>query len=51
MPVPHLSKSDMVAISHREERTEARLEKATMEIKRLKDVIKRLRAKLRETRH
>ena len=43
MPVPGLSKRDMVAISHREERTEARLEKALAEIVRLKAVIKALR--------
>ena len=40
-----LSKNDMVAISRREERTEARLAMAVAEIKRLKEIIKALRAK------
>lgn len=45
MAIPGLSKGDMVAIQNREMRTEARLEKALAEIKRLKAVIKTLRRK------
>ena len=43
MPIPGLSKNDMVAIQKREMRTEAWLEKALIEIIRLKKIIKRLR--------
>ena len=43
--IPHLSKRDMTAISNREIRTEARLEKALKEIERLKEIIRKLREK------
>ena len=44
MPIPGLSRNDMVAIQKREMRTEVRLEKALAEIVRLKAVIKALKA-------
>ncbi len=45
MPIPGLSKNDMVAIQKREMRTEDRLDKAHKEIDRLKSIIKALRLK------
>jgi len=45
MPIPGMSKNDMVAIQKREMRTEARLEKALAEIARLKSIIKGLKAR------
>ena len=50
MPVPRLSRQDMVAISRREEHTEERLDKALEEIARLKARNKELRAQLAELR-
>jgi hypothetical protein len=43
MAIPGLSKNDMIAIQHREMRTEMRLDKALKEIERLKGIIKELR--------
>lgn len=42
MPIPGLSRNDMVAIQRREMRTEKRLENALAEITRLKAIIKAL---------
>ena len=43
-----LSQQEMIAVSKREERTEARLEKALAEIARLKALIKKLKGKMVE---
>ena len=43
MPIPGMSRNDMVTIQKREMRTEVRLEKAQAEIIRLKAIIKRLK--------
>ncbi len=48
MPIPGLSRNDMIAIQKREMRTEDRLEKALAEIARLKTIIKRLKNKSKE---
>lgn len=48
MPIPGLSKNDMVSIQKREMRTEARLEKALATIEAQKTKIKELKARIRE---
>lgn len=47
MPIPGLSRNDIVAIQNREMRTEARLEKALAEITKLKAKIKELKNRIR----
>ncbi len=50
MPIPGLSRNDMVAIQNREMRTEARLEKALIEVSKLKAQVKELKSKLRASK-